>query len=278
MIELGIPATVVRQWAESDNAAQYLILSMSNEVASQLAELMPVAVRRCYIADNVLLIRSSDLARSGGTVAQWQLHVLEAVMPPPGSVMSGDFGEILSFTMLAAHFTDGQAIGPKKWRLKEDPARPAPHTDIVQFVLPQWPTASASDELLCAEVKTKATASNGYHPIQDALRGCQRDRTSRLARTLVWLRQCELRSPLGSVTLDQLDRFINAVDFPAARKSFRAVVVICSTLWEAEKLRMPLELAADCELLIIVVPSLHSVYTKVFAAARASVLSNGEAP
>jgi hypothetical protein len=250
---------------------------MSNEVASQLAELMSVAVRRCYIADNALLSRSSELARSGGTVAEWQAQVLAAVMPPPGSVMSGDFGEILSFTMLAAHFTDGRAIGPKKWRLKGDAAKPAPHTDIVQFVLPQWPNASASDELLCAEVKTKATASNDYHPIQDALRGCQRDRTSRLARTLLWLRQCELRSPLGSVTLDQLNRFINAVDFPAARKSFRAVVVICSTLWGEEKLRMPSELDADCELLIIIVPSLQVAYTNIFAAARASVVGNGKA-
>jgi hypothetical protein len=187
--------------------------------------------------------------------------------------MSGDFGEILAFALLAAHFTGGKAIGPKKWRLKEDPARPAPHTDIVQFVLPHWPAASASDEVLCAEVKTKATAAKRFRPIQEALSGCERDRISRLARTLVWLRQRELRAPLGSVTLEQLDRFINAVDNPPAQKSFRAVVVICATLWDDEQLALPETLTADCQLVVITVPSLREVYTATFAAARVSVLT-----
>lgn len=114
--------------------------------------------------------------------------------------MSGDFGEILVYLYQAAKEHPVEAIGPKKWRLKQDRTKPSPHSDVVHYVLPSWPTPSAQDVILCAEVKTKATAGKTA-PIKEAIEGCENDRTGRLARTLVWLRERALTEDLGDIEL-----------------------------------------------------------------------------
>ncbi len=64
--------------------------------------------------------------------------------------MSGDFGEILAYVYLAG-MRHGQIVGPKRWRLKEARTKSAPYSDVLQFVLPQWPVASNADILTGAE-------------------------------------------------------------------------------------------------------------------------------
>jgi len=118
-------------------------------------------------------------------------------------------------------------------------------------------------------VKTKST-SGKFSPIADAIEDCEKDRTSRLAKTLVWLRDRALFEDLGDVSVDQLERFIRATDFPAATKRFRAVAVICATLLDAELAATPVRASSDYTLVVIAVPDLHRIYSGVFAAALQS--------
>ena len=271
MIELGIAVPTVQGWIETDDSLPIKVWVVSDAAARELPRLLAEPVRRCYITDEGLLSRCEALlAEQGGNIEDWQAQLLDALLPPAGSTMAGDFGEILAFVVLASFLLDGRAIGAKKWRLKQDSAKPAPYTDMVQFLLPKWPEASEEDVILSAEVKAKATPSDAYRPVELALAGCHNDRISRLTRTLIWLRQRELSAPLGSITLAQLDRFLKPDMHPPALKHYRAVVVVCSSLWEGEKAVAKLEDEPPCELVVLIVPSLKGAYTDTFAEARKS--------
>ena len=200
---------------------------------------------------------------------------MSALLPDPGSVMSGDFGEIVGYLYLASR--QAGTIGPKKWRLKQDRTKPAPHSDIVQFFLPQWPDASPQDRVVCGEAKAKATAGN-FVPIAAAIEGSQKDRTSRLGRTLVWLRERALLQDIGEVTVDQLNRFINATEFPPCIREFHAIAVICSNLVEAELANLvPATIPDGCAVAVISVPNLQNTYTTVFEAVHESAIAVPEA-
>ena len=147
----------------------------------------------------------------------------------------------------------------------------------MQFILPNWPTSSGDDVLICAEVKAKATAGS-FSPIGRAIDDCAKDRTSRLLKTLLWLRERALGESLGSVKIAHLNRFINANDHPPAAKLFRAVAVICSSLVDAELTNAPSEVSPEFKLIVISVPSLQQVYTAVFEAVRMSTLPTAPLP
>lgn len=177
--------------------------------------------------------------------------------------MAGDFGEILSYIYLAGEVLPRRAIGPKKWRLKQDRTKPAPGSDVIQFILPEWPRPSDSDAVLCAEVKTKATNGRSV-PIEEAITDCEKDRTGRLARTLVWLKERAIGEDLGEVTIDQLDRFLQGIEHPPCEKRFHAIAVICSTLLHEEIARAPTASDPDYRLVVISVPHLRDTYTAAY--------------
>ena len=185
--------------------------------------------------------------------------------------MAGDFGEILVYLYQGTGEHPHTAIGATKWRLKQDRRKPAPYSDVVHFILPFWPQPSAEDAILCAEVKTKSTPGSS-RPIEAAIADSRKDRTSRLARTLVWLRERALTEDLGDIRIEHLDRFIKATDHPAAKKRFRAVVVVSADLEATELRNVFLEPSSDYTLVVICVPQLKMVYTSVFAAAIRAIV------
>jgi hypothetical protein len=264
--ELGLGINEVTPWFAIEPQHRYTRVTVSPDHAATWEELLFDAVRRCYISDG----RLADAAMAANTT---QGAIVAALLPDPGAVMSGDFGEIMGYLYLASRQTG--TIGPKKWRLKQDRTKPAPHSDIVQFVLPHWPQASLEDRLVCGEVKAKATASN-FAPITAAIEGSEKDRTSRLSRTLVWLRERSLLQDIGAVTVDQLNRFINATEFPACVREFHAIAVICSNLVGTELANLvPDAIPEGCALAVISVPNLQNTYTTIFEAVHESV---GAAP
>ena len=224
---------------------------------------LALAVRRCYISDDAV---RAEAARTGCTHEE----IIASKMPNPGSVMAGDFGEILTFLLQNVLERPAILVGPKKWRLKQDRTKPISHCDVVLFDLPTWPDASPGDRLLCAEVKTKATDSAST-PIPSAIADCRKDRTTRLAKTLVWLRERALTENLGTVTLQHLNRFIDALEHPEAERRFRAVVVICHSLVEEELSTLPDDVPAECELHVVSVDELKRSYEAVFEAALVAV-------
>lgn len=272
MNELGLTANQALPWFPHQAEVPYVLVRVTPEHANAWAATLRHAVRRCYLTDDLLQARVQQLeAELGGTPEFRQAQIINSKLPDPGATMAGDFGEILIYLYQAAKALPNTAFGPKKWRLKQDRTKPAPCSDVVHFLLPTWPIPNDHDEILCAEVKMKSTNGDSS-PIADAIRDCAKDRTSRLSRTLQWLKERATTESLGQVTIAQLNRFINATDFPAAKKRFRAVAVICSSLLDAELLEAPAEASPEYTLVVVAVPALQAIYTAVFEAARTSIL------
>ena len=258
MDELGLDPAEVALWFEQESKEAFELIRVSEEAAASLAEVLGIPVRRCYVSDAVLEARA---------IAQGvpKAEILKAVLPDPGSVMAGDFGEILAYLYHAGRHAPRTVIGPKKWRLKQDRTKPCPHSDVVQFILPDWPEPSDQDRLICAEVKCKST--NGpFRPVARAIEDCVRDRTSRLSRTLVWLRERALLSDAVDTDVAILNRFIQADAYPAATKEYNAVAVVCADLLQDALEDVPAENDPSYSVIVITVPQLHRVYNAVFAA------------
>lgn len=269
MRELGIDIAAIVPWFAEERQSPYVLVRVSEQHAAAWANVLGVPVRQCYIADTQLDDRARQTRRP-------RSELVATKLPDRGSTMAGDFGEILVFLYHAAVEPDAELIGPKKWRLKQDRTKPAPYSDVVHFVLPNWPQASSDDRILCSEVKTKSTAGDST-PIRSAVADCEKDRTSRLARTLVWLRERALGEGLGTTTIAHIERFTKATDHPEAQKQFRAVAVICAGLLDDELADAPDERPADYTVVVIAVPDLKQRYEEVFRAVHTSVAGPGAA-
>jgi hypothetical protein len=264
MDDLGFDFGNAIPWFPHEQEQPYVLVRMTAQQVALLEASMAEPLRRCYITDEVLHAAAD---RHGLTLSD----VLASKLPDAGATMAGDFGEVLGYFYQSAMAHPGGAIGPKKWRLKQDRTKPAPKSDVIHFIMPQRPAASADDQVLCAEVKVKSTAASS-DPIGSAITDCAKDRTSRLASTLVWLRERAITEDLGDVDIPLLNRFINAVDYPPAALRYRAVAVICENFVAAELTKAPASASDEYTLVVISVPNLHATYNAAFAAARASVL------
>lgn len=278
MNELGLDISNFLHLFPHEIELPYAVVRISDEQVNGLAVTIRDAVRRCYLSDELLQDRVKALeVELGGTAEFRQAQIIGAKLPNPGSTMSGDFGEILTYIYQAARAHPQIAFGAKKWRFKQDRTKPAPLSDVVQFILPTWPRPSTEDVILCAEVKAKATDGTSS-PIEKAIEDCAKDRTSRLLRTLLWLKERAIGEDLGTVKLAHLERFISANDHPSAQKRFRAVAVVCSSLVEEELSEAPTEPSQEYTLVVICVPNLHRVYTAVYEAVRSSTLPIVQTP
>jgi len=195
--------------------------------------------------------------------------IAAAKIPDPGSVMSGDFGEIITAFYLAARSRPATWIDPVRWRYKADRRKAAPYSDVVQMLLPWWPQSSAEDRIVCAEAKAKATRGP-FDPIGAAAVGSAMDRGGRLVNTLEWLKAKALTDGSDVVELAQLERFIRAVDHPQASWDFRAVAIIDSSFVDDEIAKGTAPTGAECALIVISVPELKKRYTELFDAIVAS--------
>lgn len=273
MRELEIDVEEIRSWFDHDEDGDPAItlVRASDRALADWPGTLVGAARRCYVSDTFLAQRARELDVDPATI-------VAAVIPDPGSVMAGDFGEIVALLFLAASDEPTEVIAPKKWRLKQDRLKPAPYSDVVQFVVPDWPEPSSNDRILCAEVKTKSTDSNTT-PISSAISDSEKDRLGRLAKTLAWLKERALLEDLGSTSLDLIERFSQATEHPPAEKQFFAVAVICTSLLDAELADAPDTPPDDCSVVVIGVPDLKSTYEHLFEAlGRPELGENGTTP
>jgi hypothetical protein len=262
MRELGLDLAQVRTIFVEERDRPFMLIRVPPSVTAAWAEMLGVPARRCYLSDNSL---SENARRTNRPPSQ----IVEAKIPDRGAVMAGDFGEILTALYLASKEDPTDVRDPKKWRLKQDRTKAAPYSDVVQFVLHEWPTPSGKDRLVCAEVKTKSTKGQST-PIVSAITDSRRDREGRLIKTLAWLKERALGEDLGTLNLDQIERFISATDYPPATREFRAVAVICSSLLDSEAGGVVPPPDEECTLVVISVPDLKANYEKVYAAIVAS--------
>jgi len=152
MKDIGADAVAVRTWFKEKKNTTYTSVTVDIPDAGAWIATVQDWMRRCYLTDQVLDARSQEAGVP-------KSMVINSKLPDPSAVMSGDFGEILTYFYqtldLSKASTTVEVIGPKKWRLKEARTKAAPYSDVVQFVVPSWPQSSAEDQLFCAEVKTK---------------------------------------------------------------------------------------------------------------------------
>lgn len=262
MDDLGINFVDAVPWFEHEQDHPYVLIRVTPANLALLAARLGEPLRRCYISDAEL---EAAVLRTKLTRAE----IVASRLPDAGATMSGDFGEVLGYFYQSTQALPAEAIGPKKWRLKQDRTKPAPKSDVLHFIMPNHPDPSEADEILCSEVKAKATR-NKTTPIASAIEDCKKDRTSRLASTLVWLRDRAMTMDLGDVDIRMLNRFINAVDHVPMAKRYRAVAVVCNSLVEKELLTAPAAADSEFTLVVIAVPDLKATYTAAFAAAHAS--------
>jgi hypothetical protein len=84
---------------------------------------------------------------------------------------------------------------------------------------------------------------------------------------------------IGGITLSQLNRFINATEFPAYTRQFYAIAVICSGLVDGELATLvPANIPAHCGVIVMSIPNLQNTYTSVYEAVQESVVTPGAVP
>ncbi|WP_417377263.1 Hachiman antiphage defense system protein HamA [Gimesia maris] len=256
----------IRNWFGNVAANGYTHLDVPVAQAGKFASLLGLSIRRCYLSDQSL----STLLDGNDSSEQ---ELIAACLPDRGSTMAGDFGELLAYVFHLADNGNLNLCGPKKWRLKDNRRKPSPMSDVVQFSLPNWPTASEHDLLFCSEVKIKSTRSK-FRPITQALEHSRKDRASRLAKTLVWLRERTILGEDTDVDREQLDRFIKAAENPAFSKSFKAVAVVCNGLIQDELVTDPPVNDPHHRVVVIGIPELKETYQQVFEAVAVAGLPN----
>ena len=254
---MGLDVSQVRAWFVEENAGTYTLVKFDEEAAALLAEDLLVPLRRSYAADQFLI-------HHAGQHETTLEIILASLLPPPGATMAGDFGEILVYCYQGSLMAPLDLVGYKKWRLKQDRTKPAPYSDVIHVSLPAWPAASPEDTLLCSEVKVKSTAGS-FQPIPIAIHDSEKDRTSRLAKTLIWLRERALTQPLGTVDVERLNRFIDGIDLGPVIKEFRAVAIVDAEFLVAELATVPVDPIPHCSLVVISIPGLKNLYSHTFA-------------
>lgn len=126
---------------------------------------------------------------------------------------------------------------------------------------------SNEDLLMSAEVKTKST-KHTKNPIQQAVEGVQKDKISRLARTLSWLKDKYTSVDPNPEKIEYLDRFINSQEdkYGKYTKHFKAVAVIDSSFLDndlKEKIKVP-DIDGDFEIIIVSLDTLKEVYEDTY--------------
>ena len=226
------------------------------EEAKLLEEFMVRAIPSCYLSSDSLGIQ---IKNTGFTASQ----LIQNKIPDPGSVMAGDFGEILTLFYLAGDIEE-IAKKVKKWRFKQDRTKAAPHSDVIILYREFDNRPSTNDFVICAEAKLKSTKSS-FSPIERSIEGYEKDKTGRLARTLVWLKEKAIDSE-GAESLSYMQRFTDDHLKTEFKKQFRSVALIDRAFLDDELIK-PFDLpdqSDDLEVLVLGIDDLKNVYQRSF--------------
>ena len=109
-----------------------------------------IPFREAYIADEAL----NQIVVRFGTNKEDEIRER---LPAPGDVMSGDFGEILTFYLACQIWSPNVNVFPMKWRFKDKKKAPSNYTDVILFELSDYTQPSSNDALITYEVKTRAS-------------------------------------------------------------------------------------------------------------------------
>jgi hypothetical protein len=215
----------------------------------------------CYITQAALGERMKATGKSAS-------DILANKLPDQGSVMSGDFGEIITLFFLGSE-RDEKVELIKKWRYKQDRKKAAPHSDVVILHRQFEDKLSKNDFVISAETKQKSTNSP-FEPISNAITGLTLDQTGRLARTLAWLREKAIDHGT-SEEVAFIERFTHELSV-AYSKYYKAVAIIDLDLLDGELTRQPCPATnASFEVVVIGIKDLKAFYETIFGRALKEV-------
>ena len=162
--------------------------------------------RRAFISDEDLEANVTNL----GTTRKEEI---EAVVPTEPNIMSGDFGEILSyaiFTQLNSIYN----IAPLRWRWKEERDRAVHFTDMMILCCPDENNPQTDDKMMTFEVKTRATKPGATESsINKAIEGAVNDSVSRGGKTLLFMQQ-QFKKERNFDAVKKVKRFEESVVTP----------------------------------------------------------------
>ncbi|MDR0604747.1 MAG: SAVED domain-containing protein [Bacteroidales bacterium] len=209
--------------------------------------------RKYYILD-------SELAEKSEEIGIGKSEFLEQyVLPSVGKIKSGDFGEIFSCSFVKERYAQKGFIlvCPRKFIWKMDRDKAMPFTDVVGFYREDIAKASSNDFIVSVESKMKATNS-AANRIQEAIDGAQKDRTTRLAKTLIWLKQKYGRE--GNAKMHEFTkRYSNPVYQGTYNKIYKAFTIVDSK-FETTEIENPVNNNDGITIIVISMDNLKNIY------------------
>lgn len=249
----------------------------NNKADSFVADCL-VPFREAYIAND-------DVERIVNGFSKTREDVIQRRLPEKGKVMSGDFGEILTFYLASQIWSPTANVLPMKWRFKDKKTEASHYTDIMLFELKDESNPSVDDALYTYEVKTRATdLPNDVYPTHkrkafvtykdgktectfiEAVVDANKDAVERAAETIPYLLiRCE---DLGLKDLHaKINRFSNPVNM-TYRKEYNAVAVIDSSTLPEQMKRLPADLLSSHpnvgRVFCVPMENLKEIYEKIY--------------
>jgi hypothetical protein len=132
-----------------------------------------------------------------------------------------------------------------------------PFTDAVGFYREDTARASGKDFVVSVESKMKATRSSANR-IQEAIDGAQKDKTTRLTKTLIWLKQKYTRE--GNT---QMSKFIECYSDPVAWGTFGKIYkafAILDNKFEVSEIGQLMNNNEGIITIVIVMDNLKDIY------------------
>lgn len=249
----------------------------NNKADSFVADCL-VPFREAYIAND-------DVDRVVNDFSKTREDVIQRRLPEKGKVMSGDFGEILTFYLASQIWSPSANVLPMKWRFKDKKTAASNYTDIMLFELKDESNPSVDDALYTYEVKTRATnLPNEVYPTHkkkafvtykdgklectfiEAVVDANKDAVERAAETIPYLlTRCE---DLGLKDLHaKINRFSNPVNM-TYRKEYNAVAVIDNSTLSEQMNRLPADLLSSHpnvgRVFCVPMDNLKEIYEKIY--------------
>ena len=244
-------------------------------------------VADCLVPFREAYITNDDVDRVVKDFSKTREDVIQRRLPEKGKVMSGDFGEILTFYLASQIWSPTANVLPMKWRFKDKKSDASHYTDIMLFELKDESNPSVDDALYTYEVKTRATnLPNAVYPTHkkkafvtykdgkqectfiEAVVDANKDAVERAAETIPYLlTRCE---DLGLTELHaKINRFSNPVD-KTYRKEYNAVAVIDSSTLSEQMDRLPADLLSSHpnvgRVFCVPMDNLKEIYEKIYEA------------
>ncbi len=239
-----------------EGSIEVRVHSLEDGTRAELEDFMSRAIPTCYISENELTARMNVTGLSAS-------EIIQNKVPDQGSVMAGDFGEVLTLFYLSSERTE-IVKKLRKWRFKQDRTKAAPHSDVIIMHRAHDDHPTTEDFVICAEAKLKSTAS-AFSPIEKSIEGYESDKTGRLARTLVWLKE----KAIDQESVDAIayvSRFTDDLLETSFGKKYRAVVVIDLAFMDDELLKQ-LDLPAqneEFEVIVLGIGDLKDLYERSY--------------